>query len=187
MNQALFLDRDGTIIIGKDFIFRPEDVELLPGVKEALRQALTYGYLLFLFTNQSGVNRGLYSMEDVAACNQRMLELLELPSSAFTDIGIAPERPDEPRIYRKPSPQFIIEMIERHNLTSAESWMVGDQLSDLESGLNAGIQSALVTTGKPVDTSLNQFAEENRIRAFPGLAEFVSSCLVRKDTFRSQR
>ncbi len=187
MNRALFLDRDGTIIISKNFVFRPEDVELLPNVKEALRQALTYGYLLFLFTNQSGVNRGLYSMADVAACNQRMLELLELPASAFTDIGVAPERPDEPRVYRKPSPQFITEMIERHNLTPAGSWMVGDQLSDLESGLNAGIQSALVTTGKPVDVSLNQFAEENRIRVFPGLAEFVSSCLEHENTFRSRR
>ena len=71
MSKALFLDRDGTLIVDKEYLSDPEEIELLPGVDEALRRALNCDYQLFLLTNQSGVGRGWYSIDDVHACNRR--------------------------------------------------------------------------------------------------------------------
>ena len=65
--SALFLDRDGTLILDKHYLADPADVELLPGVPEALRRARSLGYELFLFTNQSGIGRGLFTLEDTCA------------------------------------------------------------------------------------------------------------------------
>jgi D-glycero-D-manno-heptose 1,7-bisphosphate phosphatase len=73
-----------------------------------------------------------------------MLELLELPDDGFQGICIAPEHPDEPSPYRKPSPRYIVETIARDRLDPAACWMVGDRLSDLQSGVDAGIRAALV-------------------------------------------
>ena len=86
MCKALFLDRDGTLIVAKDYLSDPKGVELLPGICEALDQALKLGYHLFLFTNQSGVGRGFYSMDDVHACTRRMLMLMDLPEPVVKEI-----------------------------------------------------------------------------------------------------
>ncbi|HWA85174.1 MAG TPA: HAD-IIIA family hydrolase [Opitutus sp.] len=143
-HKAVFLDRDGTLIINRDYLRDPVGVELLPGVRDTLHALLADGWLLFLFTNQSGVARGFHTLDDVAACNARLLELLALPAPGFTDVCIAPEGPDDPVVYRKPSPRFILEMIAAHDLDPAQCWMVGDSASDVHAGLNAGLRSALV-------------------------------------------
>jgi D-glycero-D-manno-heptose 1,7-bisphosphate phosphatase len=117
---------------------------LLPGTREALHRFRADGWLLFLFTNQSGVGRGLFTLADARRCNQRMMELLGLPPPAFTETCVAPETPEMPQVYRKPSPRFILEMMDRYSLAPADVWMVGDSLSDVQAGLNAGVQTALI-------------------------------------------
>jgi len=144
LHKALFLDRDGTLIVGRHYLSDPAGVELLPGVRETLHRCLAEGYRLFLFTNQSAVGRGLFTLETVHRCNQRMLDLLDLPSPGFTGICIATETPEMPAVYRKPSPRFIREMAEKHALDPAASWMIGDMPSDVAAGLNAGIRVALI-------------------------------------------
>ena len=148
MNKALFLDRDGTLILDKDYLCDPEGVELIPGVIDALKTARDLGYLLFLFTNQSGIGRGLFTIEDAHACNQRMLDLLGLGDDIFTAICTAPESPEQPSEYRKPSPRFILEMRAKHSLDPDQCWMVGDRQSDLDAGLNGNIHAAALCTGK---------------------------------------
>jgi D-glycero-D-manno-heptose 1,7-bisphosphate phosphatase len=146
--KALFLDRDGTIIHDRDYLCDPAGVELIPGAATALRRARELGYLLFLFTNQSGIGRGYHTIEHTHRCNARMEELLALPAPAFAGICIAPEAPEQPSLYRKPSPRFILEMIAQHGLDPAHCWMIGDRESDIDAGLAAGIRSAAVCTGK---------------------------------------
>ena len=75
---GIFLDRDGTLISHVDYLHDPEEVLPLQGIAETLRALREAGYLLFLFTNQSGVGRGFFQMEAVHACNSRMLELMKL-------------------------------------------------------------------------------------------------------------
>lgn len=144
MPQAVFLDRDGTLIENRHYLASPEGVAVLPGVREALARAREAGSKLFLFTNQSGVGRGYFTLDDVKAVNRQMIEVLGLGEDLFTGICIAPERPDEPPVYRKPSPRFIHEMLAEHGLAADAAWMVGDSPADWEAGINAGIQSAAI-------------------------------------------
>jgi D-glycero-D-manno-heptose 1,7-bisphosphate phosphatase len=148
MSKALFLDRDGTLILDKVYLADPAGVELIPGVAGALARARALGYKLFLFTNQSGIGRGLHTLDDALRVNARMEEILGLPRPVFADTCIAPEAPDQPSLYRKPSPRFIVESIARHALDPAQCWMVGDHEADVQAGRNAKINVAAVTTGK---------------------------------------
>jgi D-glycero-D-manno-heptose 1,7-bisphosphate phosphatase len=174
MSKALFLDRDGTLIYDKHYLADPAGVELIPGVPAALRRALDLGYQLFLFTNQSGVARGLHSLDDVLRCNTRMEELLALPLPLFTDICIATEGPEVMNGYRKPSPRFILESIARHKLDPQQCWMLGDRESDIDAGLNAGIRSAALCTGKYNAEHWTAMARPN-LPVFPSLVEFVAT------------
>lgn len=144
--QAVFLDRDGTLIENRHYLASPEGVVILPGVCEAIARVRAAGAKLFLLTNQSGVGRGYFSLADVEAQNRKMLDLIGLGSDLFTRICIAPERPDEPPVYRKPSPRFINEMLAEHALAAEAAWMVGDSPADWRAGLNAGIRAAAIVT-----------------------------------------
>lgn len=81
--QGIFLDRDGTLIENLHYLASPEGVALLPGVREALARARAAGAKLFLFTNQSGIGRGYFTLTDVEAVNRRMIEMLDLGDEAF--------------------------------------------------------------------------------------------------------
>ena len=142
--QAVFLDRDGTLIANKHYLSNPDDIVVLPGVREALARLQTEGVKLFLFTNQSGVGRGLFTMADVEAVNRRMVEMLQLGAELFAGVCIAPESPQETPVYRKPSPRFIHEMLLIHSIAASTAWMVGDSPVDWEAGRNAGIQTAAI-------------------------------------------
>ena len=172
--KALFLDRDGTLILDKHYLADPAGVEIIPGVRDALHRARNLGYHLFLFTNQSGIARGLHTLDDVLRCNARMEELLDLPAPIFTDICIAIEGPDDPQLYRKPSPRFINESILRHGLDRAHCWMVGDREGDIDAGINARIRSAAVCTGKYDAAGWAALARPG-IPVFHSLSEFVAT------------
>jgi D-glycero-D-manno-heptose 1,7-bisphosphate phosphatase len=174
MARALFLDRDGTLILDKDYLADPAGVELVPGAAGALRRARELGYLLFLFTNQSGIGRGYHTIEDTHRCNARMLELIGLGADLFAGNCIAPEAPDQPSLYRKPSPRFINEMVAQHGLDRAQSWMIGDRESDLDAGLNAGIRAAAVCTGK-YDAAAWSTRLRPGVPLFRDLPEFVAT------------
>ena len=167
MSKALFLDRDDTLIRDKVYLADPAGVEILPGVVEGLRIARERGYRLFLFTNQSGIGRGYHTLDDTLRVNARMEELIGLPRPLFTDVCIAPERPDEPSLYRKPSPRFILESIAKHGLDLAHCYMIGDRESDIEAGLNAKINAVALCSGK-----LN--ADAWQARGYPGVAVYPS-------------
>lgn len=172
--QAIFLDRDGTLIENRHYLGSPAGVAVLPGVRDALRLARTAGARLFLFTNQSGVGRGYFTLADVEAVNRRMIECIGLGADLFADICIAPERPDEPSDYRKPSPRFIHETLARHDIAAAHAWMVGDSPSDWEAGINAGIRAAAIVTG-----GSGEACRERRLQlgvsAYPTLLDWATA------------
>ena len=89
MNKALFLDRDGTLVVDTHYLHKPEDLQLIAGIGDALRTAVKSGYLLFLFTNQSGIGHGFYTLEDAEHCNHCMVEMLGFSENPFTEICIS--------------------------------------------------------------------------------------------------
>jgi D-glycero-D-manno-heptose 1,7-bisphosphate phosphatase len=148
MNRAVFLDRDGTLIVDKNYLSRPEDVALFPGVAPALHRLQTAGYQLFVITNQSGVGRGYFTLADVERVNHHLENELARQGVRLVKTYFAPEAPDQPSRGRKPSPQFLWDARDEFNLNLAESFMVGDKVIDLECGWNAGVKrSILVRTG----------------------------------------
>lgn len=171
--KAIFLDRDGTLNVDHGYVDNPAKIELLPGAVEAVALLRRLGYRLLLLTNQSGVGRGYYDLAAVHACNARVTELLGLPG--FDAIGIAPERPDQPSRYRKPSPAFVLEHIEQLALDPKQCWMVGDRQSDWETGRNAGIHSAAVATGKPITEVARTWLTANAVPCYADLLAFAQS------------
>ena len=106
------------------------------------------GFRLFIVSNQSGVGRGYFTLADVEHVNQHLCRELARSGVRFEKIYIAPEKPDEPSHGRKPSPQFLFDARDEFGLDLADSFMIGDKLSDLECGWNAGVKkSILVRTG----------------------------------------
>ncbi len=148
MNRAVFLDRDGTLIVEKNFLSRPEDVEILPATPAGLKRLNDAGFKLFIVSNQSGIGRGYFTLADVERVNEHLSRELARGGVRFDKIYIAPEKPDEPSRGRKPSPQFLFDARDEFGLDLAQSYLIGDKLSDLECGWNAGVKkSILVRTG----------------------------------------
>ncbi len=170
---ALFLDRDGVIIHDVGYLSEPAGVKLLPGARAALCRALKT-HRLFVLTNQSGIGRGYYTWQEAEAVNARMLHLLHLPPPGIEQLAMAPERPDEPPTYRKPSPRFILEMIAREELDPEQCWMVGDRLSDLQAGIRAGIRAALLTPGGVTpDATTRAYCRRHQIPTYNTLSPFI--------------
>ena len=148
MNRAVFCDRDGTIIEEKDYLSDPDQVVIFPGAGEALKRLQDAGFRLIVVTNQSGIGRGYYTVEDMHRVNTRLIAELERSGARIEKIYFAPEAPELPSRGRKPSPQFLFDARDEFGIDLSESYMVGDKLIDLECGWNAGVKkSILVRTG----------------------------------------
>ena len=148
MNRAVFLDRDGTLIVGKNYLRLPEDVEIFPATSAALKRLCDAGFKLFIVSNQSGIGRGYFTLADVQRVNEHLCRELARGGVRFEKIYLAPEAPDQQSRGRKPSPQFLFDARDEFGLNLAESYLIGDKLSDLECGWNAGVKkSILVRTG----------------------------------------
>ncbi|MBI3849801.1 MAG: HAD family hydrolase [Verrucomicrobia bacterium] len=148
LHHAVFLDRDGTLIEEKEYLHRPDDVVIFPGVGQALKRLQNAGFLLFIVTNQSGVGRGYFTMAEVEKVHAHLLKQLARDGVRITKIYIAPEAPDQPSRGRKPSPQFLFDARDESGLDLSQSYLIGDKLIDLECGWNAGLKKCLlVRTG----------------------------------------
>lgn len=148
MNRAIFLDRDGTLNVDKNYLSNPAELVIIPGTSDALRRLTQAGYRLFIVTNQSGIGRGYYTLADMHAVNEKLCAELAGKGIHFEKIYYAPEAPEEPSRGRKPSPQFLFDARDEFGIDLAQSYMVGDKIIDLECGWNAGVKkSILVRTG----------------------------------------
>ena len=125
-------------------------------------------------TNQSGIGRGYHTMEDTHRVNARLEELLGPPRPAFDGICIAPEAPDQPAVYRKPSPKYVLEMVAQHGLDPAQCYMVGDSAADIQTARNAGIHAVVVRTGKVAPDTLPEVARHH-VPVFASFAAFVAT------------
>jgi D-glycero-D-manno-heptose 1,7-bisphosphate phosphatase len=171
--RCVVLDRDGTLIRHVPYLHDPAGVELLPTVVEGLTMLRELGCRLFLHTNQSGVGRGLFSHDDVVACNEALLEQLGMGSGLFERICIAPEAPDQTVLYRKPSPRFGQELMAAYAFTPEEMCYVGDNVSDLLAAQALGCAGAGVNTGLH---DLTQLLDERGMEgAFPVFDTFVQA------------
>jgi D-sedoheptulose 7-phosphate isomerase len=137
---ACFLDRDGTINIDKGYVYKIEDLELIPGVIEALK-LLQKKYLLIVVTNQSGVERGYYTKEDVEKFHRYLYYILSKEGVYIDDFYYCPYLEGE---CRKPNPGMLLEAAKDWNIDLKNSYMIGDKTSDIEAGKNAGCKTIII-------------------------------------------
>lgn len=150
MNKAIFLDRDGTINVDFSYVYKTEDLELLPGVAEALRIFQELGYLLIVITNQSGVGRGYFTLKDAEQFNRALAQELEKQGVALNGFYTCPHAPEEHCECRKPSPFMVMKAMKEHDIDPAQSYMFGDKKSDIECGERSHVKSFRVTAGQPL-------------------------------------
>ncbi|HYG21923.1 MAG TPA: HAD family hydrolase [Verrucomicrobiae bacterium] len=177
MRRAVFLDRDGTLIAEKHYLHRIAEVEIFPGAIPALRRLHDAGFLLFVITNQSGVGRGYFTLNDVENVSRHIASLCAEEGVCFARVYVAPEHPDAPSRGRKPSPQFAFDAREEFGLDLSRSYMIGDKLIDLECGWNAGLRrSLLVRTGYGAElerTSPGQLTKAVVVDGLPDAADWI--------------
>jgi D-glycero-D-manno-heptose 1,7-bisphosphate phosphatase len=152
--RAVFLDRDGTINVEKEYLHREEEFAFIPGAPEAIRLLREAGFLLVVVTNQSGISRGYYdeaALERLHAFMDEELARLGTKVDAYyfcphhPQHGIGPYRSD--CACRKPLPGMLLAAAADLSIDLAVSFMVGDKLADVEAGLAAGCRPLLVLTG----------------------------------------
>ena len=164
---AVFADRDGTLIRHVDYISDPDVVELLPGVKASIHELIAREIPFFIHTNQSGVGRGYFPIEQVYACQKRLFELLEIEPESIAGWCIAPESPETTGGYRKPATRFIDEALKHLGSNAGTAThMIGDTLVDLETAWNADATAWAVACGKP------QLPAAHHASEIPGSYEF---------------
>lgn len=141
MNRALFMDRDGTVMVDVGYPRRPDDVELLPDAPPTLAKLHDLGFKLVVVSNQSGVGRGLVTADEASAVHERFVEALRASGVELDGAYYCPHAPDEGCSCRKPSPELLERAARELGLDLPESFMVGDRDSDLEAGRRAGCRT----------------------------------------------
>lgn len=144
---VVLLDRDGTINIDYGYLSDPSNVVLIEGAAEALRRLNDRGIKAVVVSNQSGVNRGYFTDEDVSAVNRRLSELLGEHGARMDGIYYCPHRPDEECGCRKPKAGLFMKAAKEQGIDAGLLYVVGDKASDVELARNIEARSVLVLTG----------------------------------------
>jgi D-glycero-D-manno-heptose 1,7-bisphosphate phosphatase len=152
LRRAVFLDRDGVLNEDLGYVGHPERFNIFPYVGEALQLFAKKKFQLFIVTNQSGVGRGYYTMDDVHNLHRILAEHVRPFGVKFTDIFVSPYRQDTPNDVRKPSPKFVLDAAKKHHLDLPNSYVIGDRSTDLQMGYNAGCRVVLVRSGAGRET-----------------------------------
>lgn len=151
--KTVFLDRDGTLIIDKIYLNDPDQIVYLPGVFEALGRLRDAGYQFIMVTNQSGVARGIVSLENLEEIHRRMRVAFAEHGIEFRAIYYAPYAVDSNHPLRKPAPGMLLKGAEECEADLKSSWMIGDRLSDVVAGHRAGCRSVLLTGVEQPDSA----------------------------------
>jgi len=153
MTPAVFLDRDGTLIELVHHLTDPADVRLIDGAAAAVRALRKAGFDVVIVTNQSVIGRGKLTEAGLADVHTEMNRQLGAEDAQIDAIYFCPLAPTikDPTVIedpmRKPGPGMLQAAARERGLSLEHSWMVGDTVSDMLAGRNAGCRSVLVETG----------------------------------------
>jgi D-glycero-D-manno-heptose 1,7-bisphosphate phosphatase len=182
---ALFLDRDGVILEEAHYLSDPDQVRLMAGAAEALARVRRAGVPVVVVTNQSGVARGYFPENRVAAVHVRLNEILAPCGAEVDRFYFCPHHPKEGigsyRLAcecRKPAPGMLLRAAAELHLDLSRSFMVGDKICDVQAGARAGCRTILVRTGYGDDHARNvHLAEHGLAFMAQDLAQAVDFCL----------
>ncbi|MDO8137617.1 MAG: HAD family hydrolase [Candidatus Brocadiales bacterium] len=149
--KAVFLDRDGTLIKGTEYLSSPEEVILLPNAAKGIRLFNEKGYLTIIVTNQSGIARGYFTEERLIEIHTRLLEILSGEGARIDAIYYCPHLAEGTvEAYsldcecRKPGPEMLLRAAREHQIELSGSLMIGDTPADIMAGRSAGCKTVLI-------------------------------------------
>jgi D-glycero-D-manno-heptose 1,7-bisphosphate phosphatase len=143
--RAVILDRDGTIVVDRDYLEDPGQLEFLPGALEGMRLLRERGHPLVVVTNQSGVGRGRFSLARLQEIHARLLRMAQEGGAAIDAIYYCPHRPEENCACRKPQPTLVRQAAARLGFEPSAAVVIGDKSSDIELGRNLGALTMLIS------------------------------------------
>ena len=149
--SAVFIDRDGTIMEDTDYCSHPKDVRIFPGVIEALRRLKSRGFKIVIITNQSGIGRGLFTLDQYRAVESEVLR--QLGDGLVDATYYCPDAPEQHSKCRKPAPGMVVLATRDHQIDLSRSFLIGDKEVDVECAHNAGVRAIRVRTGIQCDVT----------------------------------
>lgn len=155
MRKAVFLDRDGIINVDGHYVHKIEDFQFVDGIFNFCRTAKEKGYLLIIFTNQSGIARGYYSEEDFLNLTDWMCQQFQDEGAPIDRVYYCPFHPEKgigkyktESYDRKPNPGMIFKARDEFDIDLSASIVLGDKDSDTDAGRNAGVGTLLQLPGE---------------------------------------
>lgn len=169
---AIFVDRDGTIMEDADYCSDPKQVRVFPGAPNALRRLKAAGYKIIVITNQSGIGRGFFTVEQYRAVEAEMLH--QLGDGLIDATYFCPDVPGKPSKCRKPAPGMVLQAAREHDVDLSRSFLIGDKEVDAACAHNAGVRAIRVRTGfdRATQGSCADWVAED----LPAAAEIILSC-----------
>ncbi len=153
-HSGIFLDRDGTINQEVDFLSSPDQLQLIPGSADAIREANTLGLKVIVVTNQSGIARGILTEERLSEIHHLLIHKLKEQNARIDAIYYCPHHPDAVESKykkdcdcRKPNTGMIRQAAKEFGINPATSFVIGDRMIDVQLGNNVGATSIIVLTG----------------------------------------
>ncbi|HEX2953721.1 MAG TPA: HAD family hydrolase [Bacillota bacterium] len=149
MYKAVFLDRDGVVNDNTKFVNHPDDLVLYPWTADSIRRLKDEGFLVFLATNQGGIEMGHFSEADLQAIHAHLQALLKKKGAELDAIAYCPHF-RKACSCRKPKPGMILDLADRFQVDLDQSWMIGDRPMDIQAGQAAGCRT--IKLGEPEET-----------------------------------
>jgi D-glycero-D-manno-heptose 1,7-bisphosphate phosphatase len=161
MKKAVFLDKDGTLIVDVPYNADPEKIILEPGVCKALHSLSDAGYLLVVVSNQAGIAHGYFEEKEILIIRQKLSDLLAEEDVVLDGFYYCPHHPEgkikELAMWcecRKPEPGLLFKAARELQIDLKHSWMIGDILNDIEAGNNAGCSTVLIDNGNETEWTM---------------------------------
>jgi D-glycero-D-manno-heptose 1,7-bisphosphate phosphatase len=177
--RAALLDRDGTIIHDRTYTNNPDDVALLPGAADAIRELAAAGFPSIVITNQSGISRGFISLAQYHAVRQRLDELLAAEGAVLVDTFTCPHHPtvNGPCACRKPGTELYERAAAVHDLDLSRCLYAGDKSRDVIPAQAFGARAVLVTSDNTASEDIAHATESN-LPVVPTLRDAVALLLA---------
>jgi len=151
MNKAVFLDRDGVLILDTSYPGDPEKIVFLSKIGEAVRSLNQKGFKVIVVTNQSGVARGFFPEENVRKIHDKIEKKLKADGARIDKFYYCPHHPDDDCDCRKPRIGMLLQAKKDFDLDFKQSYMIGDSLKDMESGKKVGCKTILLSYERNVE------------------------------------
>lgn len=178
MSKLVLVDRDGTLIVEKNYLAAPDEIELIPGTAEGIKLLRSLDFKVVIVTNQSGIGRGYFNLQTLEEIHARLLFLLREEGAEIDGIYFCPHTPEANCRCRKPLTELAEKAARDFNADLKEAFVIGDNLGDINLGKNTGAKTILVRTGYGKKVEAENTAQADYIADnFLAAAEAVSRAI----------